>query len=69
MDSAMTGHEVVVMDDEGKEYMSILVPVEPLSEEGIWKERWEFLKKWIPLSKRHTTEELLAVMEEMEKSE
>ena len=67
MNSAMTGREVVVLDNEGKEYMSIWLPQEPLYEEGIWKERWDFLKKWIDLSHRHTTEELLEVMEEMEK--
>ncbi len=66
MNSACSGREVVVVDDEGKTYMSILVPQEPLD---VWKEKWEFLKGWIALSKRHTTAHLLAVMEEMEKSD
>ncbi len=45
MESAMTGRTVVVLDNEGKEYMSILVPQEPLFEEGIWKDKWKELRK------------------------
>ena len=73
MDSAMTGHEVVMLDNEGKEYMSIWLPQKPLFEEGIWYERWSALKKYLEDHMENYPDEIIPVwqiaetMEEMEK--
>ncbi len=63
MASAMTGREVVVLNDEGKEYMSIWLPQEPLFEEGIWKDKWDELRKYLEDHMENYPDEIIPVWE------